>query len=136
MDSISLVASLEKFIKDQNVSTILDVGCGDMNWIQMVNLNGATYLGIDTEQHVQKMPLPFIKREFPRGMSLDGVWDMVICRDVLLHCRSRQRIWILERLPGLAIRFVLVSQLPEERIDGMALTGKVADLLVFQPCPS
>jgi hypothetical protein len=37
---------LEKFIKDKNVRSVVDMGCGDWQFSRLVDWNGAQYQGI------------------------------------------------------------------------------------------
>ena len=41
----AVVKFLNNFIKEQNIKSILDIPCGDFNWMQTVDLSGIKYIG-------------------------------------------------------------------------------------------
>ena len=43
---------LESFIKEKNIQSIYDLGCGDWQFSQFVDWNGATYIGADCVKSV------------------------------------------------------------------------------------
>jgi hypothetical protein len=43
----SLINELDKLLKDMNISSILDIPCGDFNWMQKVDLSNIDYIGAD-----------------------------------------------------------------------------------------
>jgi hypothetical protein len=77
--------------RELEVHTLLDVPCGDMNWMQYVDLPGVRYIGADIvpaliSANAERFGGP--SRSF---MALDVVAsapprvDLVLCRDLLVH---------------------------------------------------
>ena len=82
---------INKIIREKNIKSILDLGCGDWNWFRLVNLEDATYEGWDCdEQMINDNTSKYgnnnvsfkVKDIFTE--PLPDV-DMIICRDVLFH---------------------------------------------------
>lgn len=86
-----VVAMLNTIIKEGHVTSILDLGCGDWNWFQGVDLNGANYIGWDAHEgmiqnntnkygnsKVSFFVKDIITSKYPQV-------DLIICRDVLFH---------------------------------------------------
>jgi 2-polyprenyl-3-methyl-5-hydroxy-6-metoxy-1,4-benzoquinol methylase len=82
---------LHKCIFNYNIKSILDLGCGDWNWLQNVCLDGVNYLGWDadvdlivsnlfnySEDNITFDTLDICLEEYPSV-------DLIICRDVLFH---------------------------------------------------
>lgn len=88
----SLIEDLEKILNDMNIKTMLDIPCGDFNWMQKVDLSKIDYIGADIvdelinrniEQHKEKNNLKFkvlnlINDPLPKS-------DIIIIRDCLVH---------------------------------------------------
>ena len=42
-----IIKSLNKFIQDYNIKTVLDIPCGDFHWFQKMQLDDLNYTGAD-----------------------------------------------------------------------------------------
>ena len=42
-----LIQNLEELLKDLKIKTLLDIPCGDLNWMKKVNLSNIDYVGAD-----------------------------------------------------------------------------------------
>ena len=82
---------LENFIKDNGITTVVDLGCGDWQFSQQIDWGEANYLGLDivdslikendsrfgTEKvHFEVAPKDF--KQLPKG-------DLLVVKDVLQH---------------------------------------------------
>jgi SAM-dependent methyltransferase len=77
-------------LRDLHATSMLDVGCGDFNWMRLVDLPVERYLGIDivpelveqNRRHADRkhafMLADFTRAELPRT-------DVILCRDCLVH---------------------------------------------------
>jgi len=83
---------ITKFIKEHNIESIVDIGCGDWQLFSKINLNSTRYIGIDTvkevvTQNIQKYSSPNIK--FICQNVLDDFTPpnaaLYIVKDVLQH---------------------------------------------------
>lgn len=97
-------AFLEKFIEEKAITSVVDLGCGDMQIMSRTNLFGASYLGIDCiEERIRKNRgqwphLQFAVAEFNTIEIPEA--DLILCKDVLQHWNTFEvKVW-LERLLG------------------------------------
>jgi len=87
------------------ISSVLDVGCGDGYW--MPELPG--YVGCD----VSEIALRLARRRHPERTYVrkwpTGYFDLVIIRDVIQHLPLAAGLELLERVRAMAPRFLLAS---------------------------
>ena len=82
---------LDKFIRMNDVKTVLDVGCGDWQFSKYINFDGVEYLGVDvvpsvvahnekrySSNNVRFAVMPARLAQLPSG-------DLLIMKDVLQH---------------------------------------------------
>ena len=43
----TLIKDLEKLLNDLDIKTVLDIPCGDLNWMQKIDLSKVEYIGAD-----------------------------------------------------------------------------------------
>ncbi len=97
---------LEDFLSSHQIKTIVDYGCGDWEFSQLLNLHGIDYLGIDIVKSVvdyneAKYGSSSVKFMHANGNEINlPEADLLICKDVLQH------------LPNSAIH-AFITQLPK-----------------------
>lgn len=86
-----LIDTLPSLFSGYNISTILDIPCGDFNWMKNINLGRITYYGGDIVREIIRNNIiryPMANLHF---MHLDVIndnlpkVDLIICRDCLVH---------------------------------------------------
>jgi len=86
-----LIRELSLLLRDLRIKTLLDLPCGDFNWMQHVDLAGIDYHGADiVEALVQRNSERFTgpgKRFSRMNLLADRLpeVDLIICRDCLFH---------------------------------------------------
>ena len=86
-----VIPALTSFIKEQNISSILDLPCGDFVWMRHIDLSGIQYLGGDIvgslilqnqdkygNKNIKFTKLNLIEDNLPKV-------DLVIVRDCFIH---------------------------------------------------
>src|SRR5215467_10898176 len=87
----ALRSELSRLLKDLAVQSILDLPCGDFNWMSCVDLSSIQYIGGDivTSLVAQNNSLHAQPgRRFERIDMLSDVSpkaDLILCRDSLVH---------------------------------------------------
>lgn len=83
--------SLAQLVKELNIRSMLDLPCGDFNWMQLMDLEGIEYIGADVverivDQNQERYGQTNIRfrRLDARSDSLPRV-DLILCRDMLVH---------------------------------------------------
>ncbi len=82
---------LPKLLNELEVTSILDIPCGDYYWLKEINLDSISYTGADivnemivyNQENYSKKNREFIKLDI-RNESLPKV-DLILCRDLFLH---------------------------------------------------
>lgn len=103
---------LQQFIREQGIRSIVDAGCGDWQFMRLVDLRGIDYLGIDVSEVVMRTTkahgregVRFIEGDV-RTVSLPAA-DLLVMKDVLQHWSADD---ILGFVPQLArFRFCLFT---------------------------
>jgi len=90
--NVDLLQNLGNFVIENNVKSIIDLGCGDFNWMKLFDFNLIEkYLGVDI---VNEMILSNNKTYGNNVISFEQhditnypieIFDIIICKDVLVH---------------------------------------------------
>lgn len=86
-----LIAELPALLKILGVKTLLDLPCGDFNWMQHVNFDSIRYIGGDiVEALIENNKARFAQenRQFQHlNLLSDSLppCDLIFCRDCLVH---------------------------------------------------
>jgi 2-polyprenyl-3-methyl-5-hydroxy-6-metoxy-1,4-benzoquinol methylase len=106
---------LEKFVKENNIKTIIDIGCGDFNWMKNFDFSLIDkYVGVDiVKSLIESNNLNFNndKISFIHGNIIEYKierYDLVICKDVLFHLSFDDALNVIENIK-LSNSDVLVS---------------------------
>lgn len=90
-----LIPELQTLLKELNIKSILDVPCGDFNWMRRVNLDGIKYIGGDI---VDKMININNKKHGTKNISFKLIdivkdqlpeVDLVMVRDCFVHLPNK-----------------------------------------------
>ena len=87
----NLITWMTDFINTNSCSSILDIGCGDMQWVSQI-ISDVTYTGIDWVSSIintNKTNHPdytFLEQDAAsNSFSNSNTYDIIICKDVLHH---------------------------------------------------
>jgi SAM-dependent methyltransferase len=105
-NSSRVAAALPDLLARLQCRTLLDVGCGDWNWMQSVTLP-SRYVGIDVVPEVVEQNRRF-ERPGVEFLLLDAVReplptaDVALCREVLFHLSFDDGLAMLRNITGSA----------------------------------
>jgi SAM-dependent methyltransferase len=114
--TIPLRLRLPILFKKYNIRTILDVGCGDCNWISKTIYDFDYYLGIDIVDEIIAKNNKLYKSdkvEFKQGNVCDinfDKFDVVIIADVLAHLSFSDILRALEKIKK--VKYVFITNYP------------------------
>ena len=95
---------LKKFLKNNNIKSVCDIGCGDWQTLKHINWDGIRYLGIDCVENVidknikyyQKSNIKFINKNVLE-INIPQA-DLYILKDVLQHLSIKNINILLNKL--------------------------------------
>jgi 2-polyprenyl-3-methyl-5-hydroxy-6-metoxy-1,4-benzoquinol methylase len=109
---------LRKCISENDISSILDFGCGDINWINKT-INCKDYTGIDFSSNIIERNKEINSNwNFIQGNIIDTninrkKYDLVICYSVLIHSTTYEEYnKIVDRIINKAGKAILISGYP------------------------
>lgn len=124
-----LVAIISDVIAKLEVNTVLDLPCGDFNWMQKVDFANIQYIGGDivpgvVEENNKKYKsanktfkvLNVIKDSLPEC-------DLLLCRDCFVHLSNENVIEALENIKRQKIKYLLTTSFPATKHNKNILTG-------------
>src|SRR5688572_26366588 len=88
--TVSLRAELPELLKQLGVRSMLDLPCGDFNWMQHVDLSGIQYIGADIVPEIvdaNQARFGNAQRRFIRADVVEDTLpevDLIFCRDCLI----------------------------------------------------
>lgn len=99
-----MIDFLDSIIDKYEVKSILDLGCGDWNWFQHINLRNSNYIGWDCDHKmIEQNNLKYgskkvsfevkdiVTNKYPKC-------DLIICRDVLFHLKIELSLKIISNI--------------------------------------
>lgn len=139
---------VEDLITTHQISTILDVPCGDFGWMSQVNLHGANYIGGDIvpeiidhnkEKYANRKDVTFMKLDITSD-ELPKV-DLLIVRDCLVHLSHDLVLKALDNIRRSEIEHIVLTTFDEHSLNLDIHTGDWRPLNMCQapfnlPAPS
>jgi SAM-dependent methyltransferase len=118
----SLRNGLKDLFKDFRIKSVLDIPCGDFNWMKSVDFSGIDYFGGDIVEKLIRNNNQFYgisnRLEFSViDLTCDKLpqVDLVICRDCLVHLPYASIYKALKNIRKSRSRFLLTTSFLEHR---------------------
>lgn len=102
LNTLAYVQFIQEFIRINDITSVVDAGCGDWMFSKVIDWGDAKYLGVDVvksviEDNIQKYAsdriqfacLDMLRFELPTA-------DLLICKDVLMHLSNLDVIFFLQ----------------------------------------
>ena len=125
-----LISVLPQVISRHGISSMVDLPCGDFNWMQYVDLSGIDYTGgdivagliehnkqIHSRTGVQFRHLDLISSRLPTA-------DLYFVRDVFVHLSLEHINAALENIRSSGSHWLLTTTFPKENVNSDILTGQ------------
>ena len=104
---------LERFIRDRQIKSVVDYGCGDWQFSRLIDWDGVRYLGLDIVDSLIEHNLKTYRKDNITFEVLDGTpvelpdAELIILKDVLQHWSHQS---IRSFLPKIAkYKFALIT---------------------------
>ncbi len=107
------ITFLEKFLKDNNIKSVIDFGCGDWQFSQYIDWGNIDYLGLDVVDFV----IENNKKQFPEYSFITDTAvfpylegrELIIIKDVIMHWPNKEIVSFLDKLITYNIKILLVN---------------------------
>jgi hypothetical protein len=109
-----LVNGLSDFLEEVGCRKLVDIGCGDFNWMRKVR-GDFEYLGIDAVSEIIKANNASFASSRRKFVCMDATrtaiqsGDVAICREVLFHLSFRDGIRLLRNIQAAGFKYVLLT---------------------------
>jgi hypothetical protein len=109
-----LLGQLSTFLRDVGCRKLVDVGCGDFNWMRNVE-GGFDYIGIDVVPELIERNNAKYADGNRRFVCMDATvsqictGDVAICREVLFHLSFQDGLKLLRNIRAAHFKYVLLT---------------------------
>jgi 2-polyprenyl-3-methyl-5-hydroxy-6-metoxy-1,4-benzoquinol methylase len=113
-----------------NISTMLDIPCGDFHWMKSVDLKGINYTGADIVKDLIQRNRERYERDSIRFQSLNLIRDnlpkvdLVFCRDCLVHFSFEDICRALHNICESQSEFLLTTTFTDRKDNHDIVTGQ------------
>lgn len=96
---------LQQFVDQYQIQSVVDFGCGDWSFSQMINWENVNYMGYDVVKHlIERNQAKFTRSNihfFHADATKTGLppADLLICKDVLQHLSNEDILSFITQLP-------------------------------------
>ena len=125
-----LISELQTLFEDINISTMLDIPCGDFQWMKNVDLSNVEYIGADiineliqtndrkfSKKGIKFQQLNLIQDKLPRV-------DLVLCRDCLVHLSLTDNFLALSNICKSNSKYLLTTIFTDRKENRDIITGQ------------
>lgn len=131
VDQTKIIAKeLPSLFNDFNASTILDIPCGDFNWMNNVDLNNIDYTGADIVKELIQECVEKYGRDGIRFQYMNLIKDklpkvdLVFCRDCLVHFSFADIFLALDNVCKSQSVYFLTTTFPDRKDNYDIATGQ------------
>ncbi|MBK8502389.1 MAG: class I SAM-dependent methyltransferase [Saprospiraceae bacterium] len=139
-ETSGLIEQINRLIVDFQIKSILDLPCGDFNWMRYIDLNNIDYLGADivsdlvelnikkhADRNIKFIRLDLLEDQLPKC-------DLILVRDCLVHFSDDQIISALNNITRSGSEYLLTTTFTDLRLNRDNVTGDWRPLnLQIQP---
>ncbi len=121
--SDDIIFLFKKFIEEKKIKTILDLACGDFNWMKNIIMNNKkilSYTGYEIVDEITKSNVKLYSKEniFFKTIDviddpLDKKFDLIIIKDLFQHIKNSEIISIISKLKKNKSNFFAISTNPD-----------------------
>lgn len=124
-----IVEQLPSVLKKFNVTSLLDIPCGDFHWMQNVDFGSTKYIGADivldliqknqifADERRQFVHLDLLRSPLPKV-------DMIFCRDCLVHLSFDNIAAALQNIIASGSTYLMTTTFPARTANVDIVTGR------------
>lgn len=125
----NIIKEVPILFKDMGISTILDIPCGDFNWIKNVDLGGTKYIGADIVKEIIKNNKSKYKAKNISFKKMNLIAskipkvDLVLMRDGLVHLSYDDIFKSLKNIYSSKSKYLLTTTFTGRQDNNDIITG-------------
>jgi len=122
--------ALPVLLKQFNISSMLDIPCGDFHWMQNIDIGDVEYTGADIVTELVQSNIDKYKNDKIRFISLNLLTDklpkvdLIFCRDCLVHFSFSDIYSALENVCRSESKYLLTTTFTERKRNRVISTGQ------------
>ena len=126
----TLIKELPSLFEDLNISSILDIPCGDFNWMKKINLNKYQYIGADIVKEIIDNNKKLYEKENVSFQHIDLIEDalprvdLILVRDCLVHFSYNDIFKALNNICHSGSKYLLTTTFTNQQSNGNIITGE------------
>ena len=120
---------LPKLLIELKARSLLDMGCGDFNWMRTIDLPDVSYFGVDVVKPLLERNIELYGRKDRTFLYADiakdplPTCDIAMCRHCLIHLPNRQVAATLKNLKTSGAKYFLTTTFPGLTVNGDIWSG-------------
>ena len=125
-----LINELNSILKSYSIKSMLDIPCGDFNWMRFVNLTETNYIGADIvnelilnnskkysiKNHIEFKVINLITDKLPKV-------DLVFTRDCLVHLSFKDIFTSIQNIKNSGSKYLLTTTFINRNTNSDIITG-------------
>lgn len=114
-----LRGEFQDILFNHGIESLMDLGCGDFNWMRGINLRGIRYFGCDIVLELVECNHHKYASETVHFTELDMLssklpkLDMIFCRDVLVHLSNDLILASLRNIKASGSTYLMATTYPD-----------------------
>lgn len=135
-----LILELNKLIDDYNINSILDLPCGDFNWMKHVKFKNINYIGADiVEKLVENNNLKYSNNDNIIFKNIDIIEDslphvdLIIVRDCFIHFSFKDIYKAIKNIKDSNSKYLLSTSFVDCLTNEDIITGSYRKLNLLKP---
>lgn len=126
----AIIKELPPLLKELGATSILDIPCGDFNWMQQVDLRGIDYIGAEIVQELVQKNKETYESSSVRFEHLNLLQDelpavdVIFCRDCLVHFSFKDIDRALQNICRSLAKYLLTTTFIERSKNVDIATGQ------------
>ena len=107
--------AIKLVIKQYKIKSIIDIPCGDFNWLKETDLGSISYIGVDIVDDIvdnNKQNYGRENIEFTKMNILEDTFsehDLILCRDLLVHFSFKDIFRTIDNIISSKSKFLLTT---------------------------
>ena len=120
---------LPKILADYKIKSMLDLPCGDFNWMRSINLKLSTYIGADIVDDIINRNNEAYSNSHRRFVKLDIITDvlpkvdLLFCRDCFVHLSNDDIIKAIKNIKKSGSKYLLTTTFTDCQKNKDIVTG-------------